>query len=51
MLVDKIEVRYHTLYGFDCRGLFAKADIKVRLDLSTRSESYPSELSHLTYVL
>lgn len=30
MLIDKVEVRSHNLYGFSCRGLFAKEKIKVR---------------------
>jgi len=29
MLSDKVEVRLHRLFGFECRGLFAKAPIKV----------------------
>ncbi|EWM28991.1 nuclear protein set [Nannochloropsis gaditana] len=29
MLVDKVEVRYHNLYGFECRGIFAKETIKA----------------------
>lgn len=30
MLNDKVEVRMHRLFGFECRGLFAKAPFKVR---------------------
>lgn len=36
MLVDKVEVRYHNLYGFECRGIFAKETIKVRMYVPPR---------------
>jgi hypothetical protein len=29
MLNKKVEIKFHTLYGFQCRGLFAKDLIKV----------------------
>jgi hypothetical protein len=30
VLGPNIEVRFHEIYGFRCRGIFAKAPIKVR---------------------